>query len=83
MKLKIQLESENEQMFKLINDVEGNMQKIADEAIASQERKWKAAMAEVVENSKIEVKRIQDQLAIQKRSASEWRVLFFLHMHHF
>lgn len=78
MKLKIQLESENEQMFKLINDVEGNMQKIADEAIATQEQKWKTAMAEVVENSKIEVKTIQDQLAVQKRSVSEWKVLFLL-----
>lgn len=75
MKLKIQLEGENEQMFKIMNEVEGNMQKIAEEAISSQEQHWKTAMAEIVANSKIEMKTLQDQLILQKRSVTELKVV--------
>ena len=75
MELKTTLEGENEQMFKLLTDVEGNMQNIADEAISSQEAQWKTAMAEIVENSKREIQNLQDQLIRQKSSMDEIKVV--------
>lgn len=75
MELKVTLEGENEQMFKLLTDVEGNMQKIADEAISSKEAQWKSALAEVVENSKREIQNLQDQLVRQKSSMEEIKVV--------
>ena len=72
--MKIQLESENEQMFKLLNDVEGNMQKIAEEAVTSHEQQWKAAMTDIMNNSKMELKATQDQLILQTRETEELKV---------
>ena len=62
MRLKVQLESENEEMYRLLNDVEGSIQKIVEEVIRKQEKKWKEAMSEVIENSKLEIKGAHDQL---------------------
>ena len=73
-KLKIQLESENEQMYKLLNEVEVNMQKIAEEAVTAKEQQWKNAMNEIVDNSKIEIHNLQEQLLLQKRNIADLKV---------
>ena len=76
MKLKVQLESENEEMYRLLNDVEGSIQKIAEEVIRKQEKKWKEAMSEVIENSKLEIKGAHDQLIAMKQEHDRVRVLY-------
>ena len=73
-KLKIQLESENEQMYRLLNEVEVNMQKIAEEAVTAKEQQWKNAMNEIVDNSRIEIHNLQEQLLLQKRNLAELKV---------
>lgn len=69
MKLKVQLEGENEEMFQLLNDVEGKIQQVAEEAIRKQEKRWKNAMSEVISNSKLEIKSAHDQLIVMKQEA--------------
>ena len=73
-KLKVQLESENEQMYKLLNEVEVNMQKIAEEAVDAKEQQWKNAMNEIVDNSKIEIHNLQEQILLHKRNLTDLKV---------
>ena len=72
MKLKVQLEGENEEMFQLLNDVEGKIQ-VAEEAIRKQEKKWKEAMSEVISNSKLEIRGAHDQLIVMRQEADGLR----------
>ena len=73
MKLKVQLEGENEEMFQLLNDVEGKIQQVAEEAIRKQEKKWKEAMSEVISNSKLEIRGARDQLIVMRQEADGLR----------
>lgn len=73
MKLKVQLEGENEEMFQLLNDVEGKIQQVAEEAIRKQEKKWKEAMSEVISNSKLEIRGAHDQLIVMRQEADGLR----------
>lgn len=73
MKLKVQLEGENEEMFQLLNDVEGKIQQVAEEAIRKQEKKWKEAMSEVISNSKLEIRSAHDQLIVMRQEADGLR----------
>ena len=61
-------------MYRLLNEVEVNMQKIAEEAVTAKEQQWKNAMNEIVDNSRIEIHNLQEQLLLQKRNLAELKV---------
>ena len=74
----MQLEEENERMFQVLNEYDQTIPKIVDEAITHKETQWKTAMNEVVSNSQIELKSLQDQLILSKRQIDAVNVPFSL-----
>lgn len=74
----MQLEAENEQMFHVLNEYDKSIPQIVEEAITSKETQWKTAMNEVVSNSQIELKSLQDQLILSKREIDSLHVSFLL-----
>ncbi|CBK22871.2 LOW QUALITY PROTEIN: uncharacterized protein [Blastocystis hominis] len=54
-------------MFQVLNEYDQTIPKIVEEAITNKEAQWKTAMNEVVSNSQIELKSLQDQLILSKR----------------
>ena len=65
-------------MFQVLNEYDQTIPKIVDEAITHKETHWKTAMNEVVSNSQIELKSLQDQLILSKRQIDAVNVPFSL-----
>ena len=69
-------------MFKVLNEYDQTIPNIVEEAISRKEQQWKSAMNEVISNSQIEIKSLQDQLLMKNRQMEEsdvgserrWRV---------
>ena len=64
-------------MFQVLNEYDQTIPKIVEEAITNKEAQWKTAMNEVVSNSQIELKSLQDQLILSKRQLDSVNVALF------
>lgn len=54
-------------MFQVLNEYDKTIPQIVDEALSQKEAQWKAALNEVVSNSQLELKSLQDQLLLSQR----------------
>ena len=61
-------------MFHLLEEVEGKLRKVAEEAAKSQENRWRQLVGDVVDQSQLEVKRLQELLAQKQRQMDSVQV---------
>ena len=61
-------------MFRLLEEVEGKLRTVAEEAAKSQENRWRRLVGDAVDRGQLEVKRLQELLAQKQREIDSVQV---------
>ena len=61
-------------MFRLLEEVEGKLHTVAEEAAKSQENRWRRLVGDAIDRGQLEVKRLQELLAQKQRQIDSVQV---------
>ena len=61
-------------MFLLLEEVEGKLRTVAEEAAKSQENRWRRLVGDAIDRGQLEVKRLQELLAQKQRQIDSVQV---------
>ena len=61
-------------MFRLLEEVEGKLRTVAEEAAKSQENRWRRLVGDAIDRGQLEVKRLQELLAQKQRQIDSVQV---------
>ena len=61
-------------MFRLLEEEEGKLRTVAEEAAKSQENRWRRLVGDAIDRGQLEVKRLQELLAQKQRQIDSVQV---------
>ena len=61
-------------MFRLLEEVEGKLRTVAEEAAKSQENRWRRLVGDAIDRGQLEVKRLQELLVQKQRQIDSVQV---------
>ena len=61
-------------MFRLLEEVEGKLRTVAEEAAKSQENHWRRLVGDAIDRGQLEVKRLQELLVQKQRQIDSVQV---------
>lgn len=61
-------------MFRLLEEVEGKLRTVAEEAAKSQENRWRRLVGDAIDRGQLEVKRLQELLVQKQRQIDSAQV---------